>query len=391
MQCPRCGAVWLQDSVHCYSCGTRLTEAMPPAPSAVDGEASGLSTVQIGGRQENAPIVPPPPFTPRLGVNEAPVPGVPPPTVSGGPYLESGWTEFSGVQAPVGMPTGAGATYPPLSPPPGGSVSSSNYPPIPGSLPPSFVPPATSAPKRRGPSLAVILILSVLVLLLVFGGIFVGIRIGQSHSGAAPAQAVTTPTVSPAPDSNQLYQQVTSQNPSFVDSLQNATLSPWSVYEKPTYGCEIKSDGLHVHIKDTDHFGYCTSGRGKFNNFAFQVEMKILSGAGGGVTFRGDNLAGDLYYFHVYPDGRYLIHTEQNNKLGPNLGAGTVSSFSSGFGQNNTLTVIAQGSLIYLYVNQKFLIKIQDSTYASGYLGVAASDSTAPTEVVYTNAQIWIL
>jgi hypothetical protein len=226
--------------------------------------------------------------------------------------------------------------------------------------------------------------LSFLVLLLVVGSVFVGIRIGQSHSGMALTTSLPT-------DSNQLYRQVTSQNLSFVDSLQNATLSQWSVFERATYGCEIAIDGLHVHISDSGHFGYCTSGRGKFSNFAFQVEMKILSGAGGGVTFRGDTLAGDIYYFRVYPDGRYLIYTEKNHKSGSNLGGGTVSPFSSGFGQKNTLTVIAQGSQIYFYVNQKFLTKIRDSTYASGYLGVAASDSTGQAEVVYTNAQIWVL
>lgn len=367
MQCPRCGAIWPKDSVHCYSCGMPLTEAMPAAPSVAIGEASVSSIAQVGDWQENVQVTPPP-------------------MVSGGPYLESGWAEFSGVQAPVGIPAGEVIMYSPLSPEPGGSVSSSSYPPIPG-----FVPPVTSAPKHRGPSIAITLILSVLVLLLVFGGIFVGIRIGQSHSGRAPTQAVTTPTASPTPDSNQLYQQVTIQNPLFVDSLQNATLSLWSVYERPTYGCEIKSDGLHVHTKHTGHFGYCTSGRGEFSNFAFQVEMKILSGAGGGVTFRTNTQAGDLYYFHVHPDGTYFIYLEQNSESSTGLGRGTVSSFSSGFGQMNTLTVIAHGSQIYLYVNQKFLTKIQDSTYASGYIGVAASDSSAPAEVVYTNAQIWIL
>ncbi len=63
MQCPKCGAILPEDSVHCYSCGTRLTEATPPAPLAVNGEASGLSTVQIGSRQENTPVVPPSPVT----------------------------------------------------------------------------------------------------------------------------------------------------------------------------------------------------------------------------------------------------------------------------------------------------------------------------------------
>lgn len=383
MQCPRCGASLPEGSAYCYSCGVRLTEAVPPAPLARDVEASGLSPIQIGDWQENAPVKPSPPVTPQFVVNESSAPAVPWPA-SAEPYMESGWVEFSGVQISARIPAGAGNTSPPISPAPGGSVSSSNYPYIPGS-----VPPVTPASKRRGPLLAITIILGVLVLAVVFGGVFIGIRIGQSHSGTALKQAAVT--ASPTLDSNQLYQQVTSQNPSFVDSLQDATLSSWAVFEKPTYGCEIKSDGLHVHLKDTAHFAYCTSGRGKFSNFAFQVEMKILFGAGGGVTFRGDTLAEDLYYFHVYPDGGYHIYVEQNHKLTTELGQGAISSFSAGLGQQNTLAVIAQGSQIYFYVNQKFLTKIQDSAYASGYLGVAASDSTVPAEVVYTNAQIWIL
>lgn len=387
MQCPRCGASLPEGSAYCYSCGVRLTEAVPPAPLAGNVKASGLSPVQIGDWQENAPVKPSPPVTPQFVVNESSAPVVPRP-VSAEPYIESGWVEFSGVQTSARTPAGAGNTSPPISPALGGSVSSSNYPYIPSSVPGS-VPPVTPAPKRRGPLLAITIILGVLVLAVVFGGVFIGIRIGQSHDGTTLKQAAVT--ASPTLDSNQLYQQVTSRNPSFVDSLQDATLSSWAVFEKPTYGCEIKSDGLHVHLKDTARFAYCTSGRGKFSNFAFQVEMKILSGAGGGVTFRGDTLGGGLYYFHVYPDGVYHIEVEQNHKLTTELGQGAISSFSSGFGQRNTLAVIAQGSQIYFYVNQKFLTEIQDSTYASGYLGVAASDSTTPAEAVYTNAQIWIL
>ncbi len=383
MQCPRCGASLPEGSVYCYSCGVRLAEAVPPAPLAGNVEASGLSPLQVGDRQENAPVKPSSPVTPQFVVNESSAPAVPRP-VSAEPYMESGWVEFSGVQTSARMPAGAGNTSPPILPAPGSSVSSSNYPYIPGSLPP-----VTPAPKRRGPLLVVTIILGVLVPAVVFGSVFIGIRIGQSHGGTASKQAAVT--ASPTRDSNQLYQQVTSQNPSFVDSLQDATLSSWAVFEKPTYGCEIKSDGLHVHLKDTARFAYCTSGRGKFSNFAFQVEMKILSGAGGGVTFRGDTLAGSLYYFHVYPDGVYHIYVEQNHKLTTELGQGAISSFSTDFGQKNTLAVIAQGSEIYFYVNQKFLTEIQDSTYASGYLGVAASDSTTPAEAVYTNAQIWTL
>lgn len=364
MQCPGCGTIWPDDCAYCSNCGTRLDkEALSAVPTAV---------VETG-----VPVDPSPSITPLP---------VPP---AGNPYMEPGWAEFSGTSTPAQMSAGVATPYPPLSSTPGTSIPYNNYPYTPGSVPPGFPPPIT--PKRRGPLFVTIGILSILVLVLVFGGIFVGIRIGQAHSGVTPTQVSASPTAGLAQDPAQLYQQVTSQNPSFVDGLKDPTLSTWAVFEKPTYGCEIKKDGLHVHIKDTARFGYCTSGRGKFSNFAFQVEMKILSGNGGGIVFREDANAGNLYVFHVYPDGSYHIYMVQNHKATADLNEGTISSFASSFSQENTLTVIALNSRIYLYANQKFLTQIQDSTYSSGYLGVLADDHTTPAEVIYTNAQIWML
>lgn len=343
MQCSRCGATLQYGSAHCYNCGAPVVETQPAVNQA---------TTQAG-------------FAPLAGEE---------------PYSESGWAEFSGMQAPNWMPTDASAAP---SVAPGGNIAPGYYPYIPGSMPPVMTP-----PRRRRPWLAVIL--GALIVLLVGGGIFLGISIGQSHS-VPSAQATMTAIASAPQNASQLYQQVTSQTPAFTDSLQDATVSQWAVSTKPTYGCEIESDGLHLYVKDTGRFTYCTSGRGKFSNFAFQVEMKILSGAGGGVTFRGDTLAGNIYYFHVYPDGSYHIYIEQNHKLTTELGEGTISSFIAGFGQKNTLAVIAQGSQLYFYANQKFITKVQDSTYSNGYVGVLAADSTTATEVVYTNARIWIL
>jgi len=252
-------------------------------------------------------------------------------------------------------------------------------------MPGGFIPPVQPAPKRWGPLLAIIL--SVLVLLLVFGGVFVGISIGQAHSKTTLTQTVTTAT----PDASQLYRQVTSQNPSFTDSLQNASSSQWSVYEHPASGCEIKGDGLHIHISNSGHYYFCTSGRGQFSNFAFQVTMKILSGASGGIVFRSDNQTGSQYRFFIYPDGEYRVGVESKNKSIPDLRAGTTSSLTYGLGQTNILTVIAQSNQIYIYVNQKLLTQLQDSTYSTGYVGVLADDHDAPAEAVYTNAKIWQL
>lgn len=215
-------------------------------------------------------------------------------------------------------------------------------------------------------------------LLVIVGSVSVGIQVSQSQASSAA-------------DAHRLYQRVTSQTPTFLSPLTNPTMTQWDVDEKPTYGCKVNSDGLHVHVNDSHVFFYCTSGFGLFRTFAFQIKMKILSGEGGGLIFRADTTRGNFYYFHVYPNGWYRIYLSQKKKLTTELSEGTASSVVSGFGQENTLTVIAMGSRMDFYVNQTFLTEVVDPTYTNGSLAVLASTSTSPAEVVYTNAQIWEL
>jgi hypothetical protein len=425
MQCPRCGAITADDALdtrYCSNCGAVLNEASGPAARVTNQDASAFPGVQIDRQPAGE--------APMQAMNasdvtmlatppDAPVAAslpVPPslPSINSEPMIEAGWSEFSGAPLAASMPTGAEAAYPspgefsysspnayPQMVP--GAYSSPNlypqqsvsgtYPPqvAPGGYPyayaPGFLSPQPPTPKRGNPVLAIVL--SVLVILLIAGGVFAGLAIGLAHSKTSTTTAQTTPTATAAPDAQQLYQQVISQSPYITDSLQDATTSRWAVYEKPVYGCEIKSDGLHVHTQHAAHFAYCTSGQGEFNNFAFQVDMKIVSGKAGGITFRMD---GENYYtFYANADGSYMVYVIQNNQAGSPLGAGKMTSFNAGAGQKNTLTLIAQDDQIYLYVNGTNFAQIQDSTYSGGDLGVIADDHDAPAEVVYTNAKIWRL
>lgn len=380
MRCFKCGATVPDGNLYCDTCGARLADAASLTPAGA--AASGPPQAPADPWQAMVPAAPPT-FPPPLPASESYTPGTPLP----GPFVsEPGWSEFGGVQAPPGLPAGSGAGYPPVPPPANAYTSPGYYSYPPGSVPSGFPPPIAPKPKRRGWLIPLVVLL---VLLLVVGGVFAGIAIGRSHSGAS--QVAATSAASSTPDATQLYRQATGQSPSFSDSLQNAAASQWVVFQKPTYGCEIKSDGLHVHIRDADHYTYCTSGQGKFTNFAFQVDMKILAGRTGGVTFRGDTLAGNEYYLLVYPGSSYRLYIVQNHQVGAELSSGPIGGFSAGYGQTNTLTVIAQGDQIYFYANQKALAHVQDTTYTSGYVGVAAEDFNAPAEVVYTNAKIWML
>lgn len=348
IQCPRCGALLPTGTIQCTDCRVALS----PQPA-------GQSEVSepLYAQEENWQVFPSAsPATSQPNIYGAPVALSPP------LYSEPGWFEFGGTQPPV--PGNYGTAF---------HAAGNQYP--------GFVQPIMPTAKRRRSLPIIMLAVSIVALFLISGSVIVGVFI--SRQSLNKGVIVVDPM-------QQLYQQATGKRPTFVDPLNSVAVSDWNIYEDQHWGCSIKSDGLHVHIEERDHFYYCTSGRGKFANFAMQAEMKILSGWGG-ISFRADVLTGNLYYILFLPDGHYTISIEKNNQFAGDLQKGTASAFTKGVGQVNTITVIAKGSQLYFYVNQKFFFQINDVTYTSGETGLVAYDDIEASEVVYTNAKIWML
>lgn len=121
--------------------------------------------------------------------------------------------------------------------------------------------------------------------------------------------------------------------------------------------------------------------------------MTMLTGDGGGLTFHSSTKGANMYYFQVSPTGEYQISLEKNGEA-THLGTGSTEDAGvtvNGYRQKHVLTVIAQGSRMYFYIDKVFLITLQDTTYASGYLGLLAYDHIAAAQNVYTNVRIWKL
>ncbi|HEY7418547.1 MAG TPA: zinc-ribbon domain-containing protein, partial [Ktedonobacteraceae bacterium] len=168
MQCPTCGATLPDGTSYCYNCGTRVAETTSPAPEA------------------------------NAEVHETPPPVAPPVLVGGEPYQEAGWIEFGGGQVSPALPASTEATYPPASPVPGTSGYSYGpsvyYPYPPNSLSPYSVQPFAPAPKRRGRTVIITIVASLVALLVIFGSVYAGIQIGQSHGSANSTHAATAMT-----------------------------------------------------------------------------------------------------------------------------------------------------------------------------------------------------
>jgi hypothetical protein len=145
-------------------------------------------------------------------------------------------------------------------------------------------------------------------------------------------------------------------------------------------------------------FNYlCVANQASFKNFAFQIEMTIVKGDGGGLLFCLNENASQqytqFYYFRLSTTGDYglFAYTAPGrfNDAKKILGGNT--KLAKGIGQANTVTVIVQGSQIALYLNQQYLESTTDSSFSSGIIGVFASDLNQPTDVAFQNVKVWQL
>jgi hypothetical protein len=68
------------------------------------------------------------------------------------------------------------------------------------------------------------------------------------------------------------------------------------------------------------------------------------------------------------------------------------SAIKPGVGQINTIALVADGSTIYLLVNDGIIAVIHDTSYTQGYIGLVAfsEKGTTKTEVAYRNLKVWV-
>ena len=153
-------------------------------------------------------------------------------------------------------------------------------------------------------------------------------------------------------------------------------------------GCQFTDGAYLSSMPQKGPFSLCFAQATNFTNLTYQVKMKIIKGTQGGIIFRADNTSGMFYYFHINRKGTYGLDIYSGNVLSQTLSQGPAPSILTNPGQTNLVGIVANGDKIDLYVNMQFVTSVNDSTYASGQIGVVADAIDAPTQVVFSNAQI---
>ncbi|HLH60348.1 MAG TPA: serine/threonine-protein kinase [Ktedonobacteraceae bacterium] len=162
-------------------------------------------------------------------------------------------------------------------------------------------------------------------------------------------------------------------------------------------GCGFTSNAYHV-IQSSPLGGIfiCSpeANVAPLSNLTFQVQMIIVKGEAGGIAFRENENLSNYYLFVIGSDGSYELEVANGNNFPSILQHSSSSYIQKGPGQTNLLAVVAIGTSISLYVNNHLLITVTDSTYSSGQIGVAASESfgnSDTADVVFSNAMLWKL
>jgi hypothetical protein len=166
----------------------------------------------------------------------------------------------------------------------------------------------------------------------------------------------------------------------------------WDTYNTTDGGgCLFRGGALHASVFSKGFYVPCFAHATNFSNFAYQVQVTIHEGDEGGIAFRANDANSQFYFFRIGRDGFYSLYVSKDEKHNLSIAYDSSTAISTALNQPNLLTVIAQGNTFYLYINKQYVGNVSDNSYSSGEIGVFAGDNNNPTDVSFSNAQVWSL
>ena len=396
MYCSSCGAIIPPGATHCPSCGTPVFAEGPYRETSSSSSCGQLPDKTLIGSGPNpfGPAQPPQPSNP-------------------------GW------QVDPAAPTeqyNVGAYGPPPTP--------GQQPFYPGGQTPPYVAQQPAPPRRGLPRGMVILLAVLAVLIILSGGVLIyystvyhpaqlhaeatstaqtqqtqvanatstadtqatGTAVAVANATATANAQATAFVVATQTALQNIYTSATSGTPALSEALSFNTSSNWDIgTAQGGGGCAFSGGAYHASLDTKGFFLPCLANNTSFSNFAMQVQMTIVSGDAGGLVIRANGGASKLYALSITSGGSYDLFVSRSSTQNSDLLNGSAPSFKQRTGQTNLLTIIARGSNIYLYINKQYVGNVTDSTYSSGQIGVLVDAHNNPTNVAFSNLQVWRL
>jgi hypothetical protein len=219
----------------------------------------------------------------------------------------------------------------------------------------------------------------------------------QANATATSQASATAVASATATALQAILSQATSGNPTLNDPLTAPSSNNWdqlSASNSTQSGsCAYTGGAYHSSMPTKGFFQPCYAQAPTFSNFAYQVQMTITQGDEGGILFRADTANSKFFLFRINQSGAYdlYLYVDNQGTHAKSLLSSTASPFKKGLNQPNTVTVVARGGSIYFYMNGQYVDGVSNSTLSSGKIGVFGESNTNPTDVAFSNAQVWQL
>ena len=157
-----------------------------------------------------------------------------------------------------------------------------------------------------------------------------------------------------------------------------------------TSNCQFLNEMYHVRASEHEAYTICHQQANEFTDFAFEVQMKIVTGDCGGMVFRSEKSKYKFYRVDICSDGDMRVFLQGDSSLNP-LFYKNITDIKRDPKKTHVVAIVAQGRTLLLYIDQKSIGQIPDTTYSNGQIGLAAYERSNPTEVAYMNVRIWVL
>ena len=157
--------------------------------------------------------------------------------------------------------------------------------------------------------------------------------------------------------------------------------------------CYFSPYGYHVRTFSQHIVAWCYSSQQQFSNIVITAQAQLLHGDIYGLIFRLSPGSRQFYVFELNSQGyyRFVLASGSNPLDWLTLIDWTYSSaILSGYGQINTILVVANGSHFRFYVNKQLVVNnFVDGSYSAGLIGfLVGGDSAGGTEAVFSD--VWV-
>ncbi|MFO7321863.1 MAG: hypothetical protein DIU68_009035 [Chloroflexota bacterium] len=179
-----------------------------------------------------------------------------------------------------------------------------------------------------------------------------------------------------------------------VDNLQIVTFESgddWEEYSSPNgvdlsiengvYRAYTANPGYVWGLNDVEHTDVVVE--------AEVTPLTIYTENGAGVMCRADTRNnGDGYYFMINANGYFSIRMGQGNDIPALVDWRRSSAINTGL-DRNVIRAVCLGNELAMYINGELVALVRDSTYSSGFAGLAIAAGSNSVDMAFDNVTLY--